>query len=166
MCDLRTFNRIESILEGKMAAGQMFTAFDVTLALQKKRMRKLHREIRRDIRRVADNLMWCFGYERTLVRFEEILASAFVYHPHGTDANLHRPSIRPRTLASADSQKLTPFTKPRVHHKADQNRQDDSSIPAGTAQVQGLSLEGKTGVVVSVVPGLFIIIKHSDLDLN
>lgn len=45
MCDLRTFNRIESILEGKMAAGQMFTAFDVTLALQKKRMRKLHREI-------------------------------------------------------------------------------------------------------------------------
>jgi hypothetical protein len=163
---MRTFNRIESILEAKMAAGQMFTAFDITLSLQKKRMRKLHREIRRDIKRVADNLMWRFGYERTLVRFEEVQASAFVYHPYGTDANLHRPSVRPRSLAPANSQKLIPFTKPRVRHKVDQNRQDDSSIPKIIAQVFCLFLEGKTGVVVDVISGLFIIIKHGDLDLH
>ena len=57
MCDMRTFRRIENAIETKMAAGQMFTAFDITLAVQKGRIKKLHCELRRDIRRVADHLM-------------------------------------------------------------------------------------------------------------
>ena len=99
MCDLYTFNKIEKVIERKMAAGDMFTAFDITLALQKKGMKKLHREIRRDIRRVADVLMWRFVYERTPVIFPEIGAEALVYHPYGTEARFHRPTLRPRLLS-------------------------------------------------------------------
>ena len=105
MCDLRTFNKIEKIVEQKMAAGQMFTAFDITLALQQKGVSKLHREIRNDTKRVADNLMWRFAYERTPVSFQEIGAQALVYHPYGTDASLHSPSVRPRVLAPTKIQK-------------------------------------------------------------
>ena len=166
MCDLRTFNRIEKAVEMKMAAGQMFTAFDITLALQKKRMRKLHREIRRDIKRVADNLMWRFGYERTLVNFKELDASAFVYHPFGTDASSHRPLTLLRSLVPASGQKLIPFIRPGARPETDHHRQDDSLAPASVAQALDLSMAGMTGVVIDVVPGLFIIIKRGDLDVN
>jgi len=94
MCDLRTFSRIERAVEQKMAAGQMFTCFDITLQLRSKGMRKAHREVRRDIRRVADELMWRFGYEKSPVRFREIDATALVYHPFGSDATVHRPATR------------------------------------------------------------------------
>lgn len=101
MCDARTFNRIERCVRQRMAAGQMFTAFDITLDLQKKGSRKLHREIRRDIKSVADGLILLFDYERTRVRLQEIGAEAFVYHPYGTDARQHRSSIRPFALVIA-----------------------------------------------------------------
>jgi hypothetical protein len=103
MCDLRTFNRIETAVEQKMAAGQMFTAFDITLALKSEGVKRRHRQIRRDIRRVADELMWRFGYERTLVSFRQIGAQALVYHPFGTDPGLHQPSIRALVRATKRS---------------------------------------------------------------
>lgn len=95
MCDARTFNRIERCVRQRMAAGRMFTAFDITLDLQEKGSRKLHREIRRDIKSVADGLILLFDYERTRVRLREVGAEALVYHPYGTDASQHQSSIRP-----------------------------------------------------------------------
>jgi hypothetical protein len=99
MCDLQTLDRIEQVVEQKMAAGHMFTAFDVTLYLQSKGLHALHREIRKDIKRVAEDLMWRFGYEQTLVSFRGTRARAFVYHPYGTDARLHKHSTRTRAPA-------------------------------------------------------------------
>ncbi|HXG94000.1 MAG TPA: hypothetical protein VNN73_16770 [Blastocatellia bacterium] len=148
----------------KMAAGQMFTAFDITLALQKKRVRMLHREIRRDIRIVADDLMWRYGYERTLVGFKQINASAFVYHPFGTDASLHRPSIRPCSLATEIRQKPMPFTGPRLRPRVDRNRRDDSFMPAGIAHANVLNVEDRPSVVVEEVSRLLIITKGDGLE--
>jgi hypothetical protein len=95
MCDVRTFNRIERCIRQRMAEGRMFTAFDITLDLRKKGSRRPHREIRRDIKSVADSMIYLFDYERTRVRFRETGAEAFVYHPYGTDADRHQPSVRP-----------------------------------------------------------------------
>ena len=166
MCDIRTFNRIERIIEKEMAAGKMFTAFDITLELQKRRMRKLHREIRRDIKRVADNLMWRFGYERTMINFEEVRASAFVYHPYGTDASWHQPSIRPRVLRTGNNQKQIAGARVGAHPKADQDREDDLGLAASIAQVLGSNAEGNTCVFVDQASSYILIIKHSDLDIN
>ena len=105
MCDIRTLRRIEKVIEAMMAFKQMFTAFDITLLLQKKGMSKRHSEIRRDIKRVAVDLMWRFGYDRTLVRFQEVDAHAFVFHPYGTDASLHQPSLCPGALARPRNRK-------------------------------------------------------------
>jgi hypothetical protein len=149
-----------------MAAGKMFTAFDITLELQKRRMRKPHREIRRDIKRVADNLMWRFGYERTLINFEEVRASAFVYHPYGTDASWHQPSIRLDTRRMRNNQKLIADARVGAHTKAGQDREDDSGVPASVAQALGLNAEGNTGVFVDLASSYILIIKHSDLDIN
>ncbi len=96
MCDIRTYRRIEKAVETVMAFKQMFTAFDITLALQEKGMRKRHRELRRDIKRIADELIWRYGYERTLIELAGVGAHAFVYHPYGSDATLHRPAARKR----------------------------------------------------------------------
>lgn len=100
MCDIRTYRRIEKAIETGMAFKQMFTAFDITLALQKQGMRKRHRELRRDIKRIADELVWRYGYERTLVELAGVGAHAFVYHPYGTDAALHQPAA-PLRVAGA-----------------------------------------------------------------
>jgi hypothetical protein len=149
-----------------MAVGKMFTAFDITLELQKRRMRKPHREIRRDIKRVADNLMWRFGYERTLINFEEVRASAFVYHPYGTDASWHQPSIRLDTRRMKNNQKLIADARVRAHTKAGQDQEDDLGVPAGVAQALGLNAEGNTGVFVDLASSYILIIKHSDLDIH
>jgi hypothetical protein len=100
MCDIRTYRRIEKAVETVMAFKQMFTAFDITLALQKDGMRKRHRELRRDIKRIADDLVWRYGYERTLVELASVGAHAFVYHPYGTDATLHR-AAEPKSVSGA-----------------------------------------------------------------
>src|SRR5262245_1886293 len=94
MCDRWTGTQIARAVATKMMTGQMFTAFDITLALQQQKVSRLHREIRSDIRRVADQLMWGYGYERTLVSFTEIKMNVFVYHPLGTEAGSHRLSNR------------------------------------------------------------------------
>ena len=96
MCDIRTYRRIEKAVETVMAFKQMFTAYDITLSLQRQGVRKRHRELRRDIKRIADQLIWRYGYERTLVELAGGGAQAFVYHPYGTDANLHQPAARAR----------------------------------------------------------------------
>ncbi len=108
MCDIRTFTQIERAVETKMMAGQMFTAFDITLTLQNKRVRKAHREIRRDIRKVADQLMWRYGYERTMVHLTRVKASAFVYHPRGTDGRSHSPSM-PRQIPAVSNRPTRVF---------------------------------------------------------
>ena len=100
MCDIRTYRRIEKAVETVMAFKQMFTAFDITLVLQKEGVRKRHRELRRDIKRIADDLIWRYGYERTLIELAGVGAQAFVYHPYGTDATLHRPAERKRGSAA------------------------------------------------------------------
>ncbi len=166
MCDLRTFNRIEKAVEQRMATGQMFTAFDVTLDLQGKRVRKFHREIRRDIKRVADELMWRFGYERTLTRFAEIAAAAFVYHPYGTDAGLHRPSIRPRAIAPAKSRGRNYAAIDAMQMDADHNLRDVLFVSDELARAFGLSLAASPAITLNVVSGLVIVIKPGDTDIN
>lgn len=163
MCDMRTFRRIENVVETKMAAGQMFTAFDITRALQKSRMKRPHRDIRRDIRRVADNLMWRFGYERTLVRFQEVKASAFVYHPYGTDASLHRPSLRPRSVTPLNNQRRAFSTEPDARLEG---RQDAAAISARIARLLERTQRRPAGVIVRAVSWSFIMVKDSDLDLD
>jgi hypothetical protein len=103
MCDQWTYAQIENAVEAKMKEGQMFTAFDITLILQSQKVGKLHRKIRRDIKTAADQLMAQYNYDRTIIHFAEIEAHAFVYHPYGTNANRHSPSIRPRELTLANS---------------------------------------------------------------
>ena len=166
MCDLRTFNRIEKAVEQRMTAGQMFTAFDVTLDLQSKRVRKLHREIRRDIKRVADELMWRFGYERTLKRFEEVGAEAFVYHPCGTDARLHPSRIRPRAIAEAKRRWRNSKTQDAVEMDANQNGPALLVISEELARAFGLSSPGGAAITLNVFTGLVIVIKHGDTDIN
>jgi hypothetical protein len=165
MCDLRTFDRIEKIVEQRMAAGRMFTAFDITLALQKKGITKLHREIRRDIKRVADGLMWRFGFERTLVSFREIDSNAFVYHPFGTDASSHRPSIRPRALAST-KRRRSPATRGVAQSGVNQDQCDMARMPDELAKVLGLTPAGEDEIALDVATGLVIIIRQREPDVN
>lgn len=166
MCDLRTFNRIEKAVERRMAAGQMFTAFDITLALQKKGVRSLHGEIRRDIKRVADELMWRFGYERTLTRFVDLGAEAFVYHPYGTDAGSHRPSIRPRALAPAKRKRRSHTAIAAMRADANQNQRDFQRLPDEVARMFDLTLKGEAETDPGIVSGFFIVIKHRDPRIN
>ncbi|HJQ24397.1 MAG TPA: hypothetical protein VKA60_10820 [Blastocatellia bacterium] len=105
MCDIRTYRRIEKAIESRMAFKEMFTAFDITLALQRQGVRKRHRAIRRDIRQIADVLMWRYQYDCTIVHFQEVGVSAFVYHPYATDASLHQPATRSRALARTSGRK-------------------------------------------------------------
>ena len=166
MCDLRTFNRIEKAVHQRMATGQMFTAFDVTLDLQRKRVRIFHREIRSDIKRVADELMWRFGYSRTLTRFAEIGAEAFVYHPYGTDAGLHRLASRPRAIAQAKGRSRNSATRDAFEEDADHKLRDLLVVSDEVARAFGLSLAASPAITLNVVSSLVIIIKPGETDIN
>ena len=114
MCDAQTARQIARAVETKMMRGEMFTAFDITLTLQQQKVCKLHREIRRDIRGVAEQLMWSYGYQRSLVSFTEIGMKVFVYHSAGTEARLHRLSIRQPALAVTKRLKFDLFRRSRT----------------------------------------------------
>jgi hypothetical protein len=162
MCDLRTFRRIERAIEASMAEGLMFTAFDITLALQRKGIRKRHREIRRDIRSLADNLMYRYGYEQTRVRFREVGAEALVYHPYGADATRHRPSVRPSALAPG---KRAAAAEDMAQAGVSSNQPGFAGMPHVLDHAFGLSLEGEPEFTLDVASGLIIISTH-DPDVN
>lgn len=161
MCDIRTYRRIEKTMETMMAFKQMFTAFDITLDLQEKGMRKRHRELRRDIKRVADDLMWRYGYERTLVPLQGLNASAFVYHPYGTDASLHLPTMRSGVRVHAKT--IVPFAGVinSAQPAAGQNQNKAYHLPSGLAGVLQPSPDGGPVNTPGIFARLFAIVKSS-----
>jgi len=90
---------IEDKIEEKMMACEMFTAFDITLAVQRAGIKKRHRKIRKEIKQVAGDLMWRYGYQNTLITLKGIGKKANLYHPPGADLDTYLPSIKPAAIS-------------------------------------------------------------------
>ncbi len=78
----------------KVAANEMFTAFDVSRTVQTLG----HRERHNNMKHVVHELFESGGistYDRTLVTVEPGKPEAWVYHPAGTDPNQYKPVFQP-----------------------------------------------------------------------
>jgi hypothetical protein len=100
MCEPHILKKIEDKVEEKMMACEMFTAFDITLALQRDGIKKPHRKIRKDIKQVTGDLIWRYGYQNTMIALKGIGTKATLYHPPGADIDSYLPSIQHSALSA------------------------------------------------------------------
>lgn len=149
MCDPHTLNKIEALVEAKMVAGEMFTAFDITLALQHQGVKKRHRQIRKDIRQTADTLMWRFGYQNSYIDLPGIGAKAHLYHPFGSDTSSFRPSLRAAQSGKTAAQSVQRFP----------DKRNTVSIPSRFARALGFAPGDKVTVSVDAQSQLLKVTK-------
>lgn len=101
MCDLFTQSVIDSIVDSKVQSGELFTAFDVSLEVQRDLKASgsfhsdnhRHRNIKNDVHKSIDRYLRNAQYERQLC---DVGAStdAFVYYPQGCDPSSYVPLTR------------------------------------------------------------------------
>jgi hypothetical protein len=101
MCEPYILDTIAQAVEKAMLSGAVFTAFDITLAVQKVGINKLHAEIRNDIKRIVKSMMGTYGYTRTFSTLPGIGAQAYIFHLPGADLNTFAPSIPYTVLPAA-----------------------------------------------------------------
>jgi len=138
MCDARVQSHIDDVVAQKTGANEMFTAFEVTLGVQKLQKAaseptSKNGEIKRDIHRTLFHQAVNPGvYERTLVDIGNG-EQAFLYYPTGADPNEWEPlPLRQSTSPSGVGAVPAPPTAggavpPPPTASADDDGDDDSA---------------------------------------
>lgn len=149
MCSPKIMRMIEDIIEMKMIAEDMFTAFDVTLDLQQRGVRKRHRELRNDIKRVADATTLRYQYQSSLVNLKGINARAMLYYKYGADIDSYQPTIRANQSQANGNGNGNGRSRSRGTYPMPVHQHLSSIIPAqyGFSNVKK-SLDGRSRVCV------------------
>jgi len=121
MCSTAVSGLIFDIVTERVNGGEMFTAYDITLAVQD-RLKKdnafdptqhRHRHLRNDVHREISTYLTSNVYNRTL---QDVGAPtpAFVYHPPGSDPSTYTPRLQHDTPQPATPSQVayTPPTSP------------------------------------------------------
>ncbi len=106
MCDSNTQSLIEQEIDQKVQQNVMFTAYDITIAVQETLKSQgsfdpsvhRHRHLKRDIHRAAGSAISTGQFQQTL-RDVGAPTQAFVYHPIGSDSTTYMPIKRKDSLA-------------------------------------------------------------------
>jgi hypothetical protein len=93
MCDLASLQLVEEILSEKVAAGALFTAYDVSREARRRGSPERHRGIRPVVHACYDRGAMA-GYTRTLVYVPGAPAPAWLYHRAGDDPHRYPPLRR------------------------------------------------------------------------
>lgn len=119
MCDSATLSLIDEEVDRKVQSGLMFTAFDVTLAVQEALKKQgsfdpnnhRHRHLKNDVHRAIDAAVTAGQYSRNL---QDVGApsAAYVYYPVGGDPSQYVP------LSRNDGQSADPYAIPVSAPKA------------------------------------------------
>lgn len=93
MCDARILSLIEDVASEKVSSNELFTAFDVSIAVRNRATASSlspprHREIKNDVHRVLDTHLQNGNYKRDL-RDVGAPTPAFVYYPVGSDPSTY-----------------------------------------------------------------------------
>lgn len=117
MCDSATLSVIEDVVNNKTSNNELFTAFDVTLAVQKRLKQQQafdqnqhrHRHIKDDVHQIVDSYVNNGAYARNLQNVGAP-SDAYVYYPVGGDPSSYVPLSRNDTPVTATSS--NPFVIP------------------------------------------------------
>lgn len=116
MCDSSTLSVIEDVVSSKTSNNELFTAFDVTLAVQKQLKQRQafdqnqhrHRHLKDDVHRIVDSHVNNGLYSRNLQNVGAP-TDAYVYYPVGGDPSSYVPLSRNDAPTVASS---NPFVIP------------------------------------------------------
>jgi hypothetical protein len=86
--------KIQQVAIDKAANNEMFTAFDVSRAVQNMGHKERHNNMKEHVHDVFATGQLP-GYSRTLVVVEQGKPEAWVYHPQGVDPNTYTPTYQP-----------------------------------------------------------------------
>jgi hypothetical protein len=98
MCDSATIQLIEEVVEEKVRAGEMFTAFDVSLEVKKRGGTDRHRHMKRYVHAYHGRGLMGTDYARTLIPIPGARAQAYLYYPKSADPAGYR--LWPRRRSS------------------------------------------------------------------
>lgn len=106
MCDSATMTALETIIQGKINNGEIFTAFDITKELRVqvgKSVRISHNDVKHDIHDLIQrhSNSGSVSYSRTLVDLPGVPERPFLYHPQGSDINTYGPLAQSNAAATA-----------------------------------------------------------------
>jgi len=101
MCDTATLSTIEEVVRSKVQSSEMFTAFDVTLAVQAALKANgsfdanehRHRHLKNDVHNIVESFVSGGQYSRNLQNVGAP-TNAFVYYPNGGDPATYVPIAR------------------------------------------------------------------------
>lgn len=85
MCDIASIQMAEEIVQEKVTAGEMFTAFDVTRVARKRGSPERHRHLKQVIHAVFAAGAMGNDYTRTLIRMPGAKRDAWLYHRQQDD---------------------------------------------------------------------------------
>lgn len=96
--DVMLVATIQQVVDDKVQKNEMFTAFDVSRAVQHLGHRERHNNMKDVVHDyfLQGNIQ---GYDRTLVTVVAGKPDAWVYHPVGVDATTYQPSYQPLPAA-------------------------------------------------------------------
>jgi hypothetical protein len=94
MCDSRTILMIEEVVEEKVRAGEMFTAFDISLEVKERGGHDRHRHMKKFVHDYHCRGLMGGDYDRTLMSIPGAKAQAWLYHPKSADPNTYKPQPR------------------------------------------------------------------------
>jgi hypothetical protein len=96
MCDSATIQIIEEVVEEKVRAGEMFTAFDISLEVKKRGGTDRHRHMKRIVHDYHDRGLMGAGYTRTLITIPGAKAQAYLYYHKSDDPSAYKAQLRRR----------------------------------------------------------------------
>ena len=94
MCDLGTYATIQDLCGERVAGGDMFTAFDLSMEAQRRGIRERHRHMKHAVHDYFDSGAMGPEYTRTLIAIPGADAPAWLYHRWEDDIQEYRPVER------------------------------------------------------------------------
>ncbi len=137
MCDAATMTVIQDVIAEKTGNDEMFTAFDVSRAVQSRGIKERHRNMKRDIH---SQMSGFDGYNRTSVDIPG-KGTAFLYHPDYADVESYDPDASapqkapcPTATASALLSSLDSDPDSDDEEGDESDEEDDNSSVVRTPQ--------------------------------
>lgn len=153
---------IQNAIDAKVGACDMFTAFDVSRAVQNAGTRERHNNMKHVVHEYFESGAMV-GYDRALVRVDPSKPEAWVYHPTGTDPTQYRPNHQslqsgttpqsfysqtaPAPAPSVPSISAVAFQAPLVSAKHKPDQRGAVTVPAKAI----VAIGAKAGEVLDVV---------------
>lgn len=101
MCDTATIQMIEEVVEEKVKAGEMFTAYDISLEVKKRGGYDRHRHMKKFVHDYHDRGLMGTDYERVLISIPGVKRQAYLYHPKSADPSTYKALPRRRRTSDA-----------------------------------------------------------------